>query len=71
MFRSDGVILNVRTKKITEINPASQIKFYCKSESFMEMNGLLLSLVCDSDSNIHLMRFSQADNSITSLQNYG
>ena len=35
-YISDGVILNVKTQEVTAINPACQIRFSCKSESFME-----------------------------------
>ena len=68
---SDGVILNVETQEVITINPNSQIKFDCQSESFMEMPGFLISIVCDSNYNIQMMRYSQADNSITCLHNYG
>ena len=68
-----GVIFNVRTQEATSINPAneSQIKFWCLGESFMEMQGLVLSLVESFDNKIHLIRYSQVDNSITFLHNYG
>ena len=69
-YISDGVILNVKTQEVTVINPASEIEFECRSESFMEKQGLLLSLVCDSGSIVHLMRYCQADNTITSVHNY-
>ena len=64
--RSDGVILNVKTQEVTTINPASQIKFVCKSESFLVKQGVLLSLVCNDDS-IHLVRYNLAENAITSV----
>ena len=61
----------MKTQEVTAINPASQIKFACYSESFMEKQGQLLCLVLDSKNKVHLVRFHQANNSITSLRNYG
>ena len=61
----------MKTQEVTAINPASQIGgFYCLSESFMLKQGLLLFLG-NVQGNIHLMRFNQAANSITSVRNYG
>ena len=69
---SDGVILNLNTQEVTAIKPASQIKFACFSESFLEKQGLLLCLVMDYHNvNTHLIRFNQAANCITSVHNYG
>ncbi len=56
------VILNVKTEEVTVINPVGNASLRCFSDSFMEKQGHLLSLVCDSNSdNIHLIRFNQAD----------
>ena len=55
---SDGVILNVKTQEVTAINPASQIQFRCHSESFIEKQGLLLSLVGDRNDSVRLIRYS-------------
>ena len=71
-YCSDGVILNDRTQEVTAINPCndSQIKFWSLGESYMEMHGVLLSLV-RVGKEINLIRYRQAENSITTLHNYG
>ena len=71
-MRSDGVILNVKTQEVTAINPPWQFYgFKCLSESVMEKQSQLLCLVCDDKNDVHLMRYSQINNSITSVRNYG
>lgn len=52
------MILNVHTQHVTPVNPKSKFKYFCHGESIMEGRGLILSLVCDSNKNIHLIRFN-------------
>ena len=46
LYVSNGVILNAKTATVIKvINPASDIKFTCESQSFMKTSGEIVSLV--------------------------
>ena len=56
---------------IKVIDPASEIKFYCYSQSFMRTPGEIVSLVETSECEVHLISYNQADDTITTIQNNG
>ena len=71
-YPSDGVLLNAETAAVVRmIDPVSEIKFDCLSQSFMRSAGEIVSLVFTSKLEVHLISYNQAENTIKTIQNYG
>ena len=65
-------MLNAETAAVVKmIEPASDIKFDCSSQSFMKTPGVIVSLVRTSKSEVHLISYNQAENTIKTINNYG
>ena len=66
------MLLNAETCAVIKvINPASEIKFWCESQSFMKTPGEIISLVYTSKDEVHLISYNQADDTIKTIHNYG
>ena len=53
------------------IDPTSEIKFWCCSQSFMKTPGEIVSLVNTSEKEVHAICYNQAEDTITTIHNYG
>ena len=58
---------------VKKINPASEIKFVCRSQSYQKTSGEIISLVMTNypKEEVHLISYNQADDTITTIRNYG
>ena len=56
---------------IKVIDPVSEIKFFCYSQSFMKNPGEIVSLVRTSRGEVQIICYNQADNKVTTIHNYG
>ena len=56
---------------IKVINPVSEIKFLCRSQSFMRTPGELVSLVVTNKSEVRMICYNQAEDTITTIHDYG
>ena len=66
------MLLNAETAAVIKvIDPASEIKFECYSQSFMRSAGEIVSLVQTDKGEVHLISYNQAENTIKTIQNYG
>ena len=66
------MLLNAKTAAVVRvINPASEIKFDCFSQSFMRTPGEIVSLVKTSELEVQMICYNQADNKVTTIHNYG
>ena len=69
---SNGVLLNSQTCAIVKmIDPASDIKFFCRSQSFMRTSGEIVSLVATRSIEVCMICYNQAEDTITTIHNYG
>jgi len=53
------------------IDPVSEIKFVCASQSFMRSAGEIVSLVMTRELEVHLISYNQPDDTIKTIHNYG
>ena len=68
---SNGVVLNAETCAVIKvINRASEIKLECSSQSFMRTPGEIVSLVFTLRYEVLMICYNQADDTITTIQNY-
>ena len=66
------MILHAETAAVVRvINPASDIKFDCSSQSFMRTPGEIVSLVETSECEVQMICYNQAEDTITTIHNYG
>ena len=67
------MLLNAETAAVVRvIDPASEIKFMCTSQSFMRSAGEIVSLVrTNYNSEVLLISYNQADDTIETIHNYG
>ena len=56
---------------IRVINPASEILFNCRSQSFMRTPGEMVSLVKANTTEVRMICYNQAEDTITTIHNYG
>ena len=55
---------------VRQIEPASDITFVCRGQSFMKTPGEIVSLVMTSYDGVCVICYNQADNKVT-IHNYG
>ena len=72
LWGNSGAILNSKSGAVVrQIDPACEIKFYCRSQSYMQEPGLVLSLVLTKRLEVHLIHYNQATISISTFSNFG
>ena len=73
------MLLDAETGAVVKvIDPASNFKFYCISQSYMRSAGEIVSVVYTSNGDNHpdkdevcMICFNQAEDTITTICNYG
>ena len=53
------------------IDPVSDIKFTCFSQSFMRTPGEIVSLVFTNEGDVRIICYNQAEDTVTTIHNCG
>ena len=65
------MLLNAETVAVVKmIDPVSEIKFFCHSQSFMKTPGEIVSLVT-RDMEVLMICYNQAEDTMTTIKNFG
>ena len=56
---------------VRQINPASEFKFDCRSQSFMRTPGEIISLVWTDKYEVQMICYNQLKDTISIIHNYG
>ena len=66
------MVIDLETRTVSQvIQKNDEISFKCWSQSFMLRQDIIVSLVRDKDFNRKLIRYSQSEDKITTVCNFG